>query len=344
MKKMYLFLLLPLLFLSFKNSKEKNTVANYSPKKTISNQDSRYYVTAESGLLCREEPNGKIIHKFTYGTLVKVIHHTDVELTITDDGKEITGNWVEVEIENTHRTGYVFDGFLAPMALFYLDVEKIAKLTPLIFKKSSNTKGLILKGTYNIYDKNLNVIKQINVNATTDVKILSATKFERPKTKDLAEREEWQDYCEWANFLKIIYNNKELIVFGENILEIKNNKKHIFKNKDIHFIEASSFLKKTGTLTEELSGCFCGDTFIIKYNREYSLVYDSDLKDKEYLFFIENEYGSESMYDIEFKNDTIFSKVSQSFQEGTGKYKLKFFKDNGWKYIIYDKTRDYNNH
>lgn len=316
---------------------------NFTLKKEVLKEVETYrytmYVTAESGLLCRDKPHGNVIHKFAYGTEVEIVDRTNQELTITDNGKEISGEWVKVRINNTNSFGYVFDGYLTSNTHFDLDVEKIAALAPANFEKHNNSKGLLLKGTHNIYDADLNVIKTIQVEKITEIKILSATKFERPKTRAKAKRDKWQDYCEWAKYVKVIYNNKELILFGEDILEIKMKEKKVFNNSNIYFIHARDFLKKTGTLTEELSGCYCGDYFLIKSNNEYSFVKSNKPNEEYVLFFMENEYGSAGIANTIIKKDTIYSKVNQSFQEGTGEYKLKIFKQDGWKYIDYDRVR-----
>lgn len=332
-KSIVIIFFLPFLFSSFKIKKE-----NFSSSQEYRNTG---FVTAESGLLCREKPNGKVIHKFSYGTEVKIIKTTNQELTITDNGKEISGNWVEVKIENTRKTGYVFDGFLTSNTHFDLDVEKIAKLTPAQFVKVDNKKGLILSGVHNIYDRRLNVINQININSISEIEILGFTMFERPKLRDKAKRKEWQEYCKWANFVRVKYKNKDFILFGDKVLQIENKDSYQFNDKKINFIIAKSFLKKTGTLTEELSGCSYSNDFLIESDKNYSRVYDYKSKKRNYLSFAENEGGYEELSDIIVKKDTIFSKVKQGFQEGIGEYKVKVFTDNGWKFIAYDTKRDY---
>ncbi len=328
-------LLLSFSLLSFNLPKERVTLTDKA--ETLNTA----YVTAESGLLCRGKPNGKVIHKFAYGTEVEIIDYTDIELIITDNGEEISGNWVEVRIGTTHMTGFVFDGFLSSDTYYDLDIEKIAKLTPAHFVETFNKKGLLLNGTHTVYDKDLNSINQIILNSISEINIISVTKFERPKTKEKAKRKEWQEYCEWANYVKIKYNNQILILFGAKVLEIGSKKAFEFDNKNIHFIIAKSFLKKTGTLTEELSGCSYSNSFLIEANNNYSLVSDYESENNYNLSLAEDEGGYEELTDVVIKKDTIFSKVKQGFQEGTGEYKLKFFESNGWKFIAYDTIRDY---
>ena len=359
MKKIVLFTLLSI-FLSCDNltKKESSEVKKESSTEEVPAADSDItndevlneaptettwgtsYVNAESGLLCRDQPNGKVIHKFPYGVEVEIIQITDEQLTIVDNGKEVTGNWTEVRIDDSGNTGYVFDGFLTSMTL-ELDVEKIAELTPTDFIEVSNQKAILLSGKHNVYDSDLNIINQISLNSISDVHLLGVTKFERPEKKANATRKQWQDYCEWANYVKIKYKNEELILFGKNLFQIESDNTHAFNNDSIHFILASNFLKKTGTLTEELSGCAAGSYFIIKSKKEYSFVKDNTSKEEYSLFFNNNEYGSSSIHNETSKKDTIYAEVTQSFQEGVGAYKLKIFKNDGWEFIEYDKTRDY---
>ncbi|MDB4292716.1 SH3 domain-containing protein [Maribacter sp.] len=83
-----------------------------------------YTVTAKSGLTIRNEPNpgGLKIGKLAYGMTVTVVEKTDFTLTITDDGKQLRGNWVRVTFENSPEFtsqasfGFVFDGFLEKVA------------------------------------------------------------------------------------------------------------------------------------------------------------------------------------------------------------------------------------
>jgi len=302
---------------------------------------SQQFVTAESGLLCRESPNGRVVGKFAYGTAVEVIEFTKERLSIVDDGKEISGFWVKVKGVSENTMGYVFNGFLTYDTHYELDVEKIAQLTPAQFAVKTDNRGLILAGTHNIYDEDLNIAGELKINEISEVEINSFTLFERPKTRSESKRKQWIDYCEWANYVNIAYKGNTYIVFGSNVLEVKSESSYEFKGEPINFLEVSSFIKKTGTLTEELSGCGYGRDLLIWSNDVYSLVPDFESEEPYYLSFAENEGGYDELGKVEVKRDTLYSKVSQGFQEGTGEYKIKFFQNNGWKFIAYDVVRDY---
>lgn len=299
------------------------------------------FVKAESGLLCRSIPNGKVIHKFEYGMEIEILETTNQELTINDEGKEITGNWVKVKITNSNKTGYVFDGFLTPEAYFDLDVEKIAKLTPAQFVNTSNPNGLLLNGNHNIYNNDLQIIGQLSIDSISEIKILSGTKFERPITRNKHRRKQWQEYCEWAKYLKVIYNNKELILFGKNVLSITKSTPILFNNENINFIRARNFLKKSNTLTEELSECYSGSYPIINNNNTYYFIQNFNLKEKSYLSFEDSEYGTD-IDNASLNKDTIsYKRITCDFGTGFEEYDLKIFKNkNKWFYDIsnYNKT------
>jgi hypothetical protein len=83
---------------------------------TISNfgQD-RMYVTAESGLVVREKPSlksNKIFH-LPKNTMTYISKKTGINLVISDEGKEIKGEWLKIYgFDNKDTRGYVFGGFL----------------------------------------------------------------------------------------------------------------------------------------------------------------------------------------------------------------------------------------
>ena len=75
------------------------------------------YVLAESGLNMRNSAgtSGEKIGKLALGTEVEVVAHSGIFFTLTDDGKEIKGEWVEVNARNgalARKRVFVFSGFL----------------------------------------------------------------------------------------------------------------------------------------------------------------------------------------------------------------------------------------
>ncbi len=78
------------------------------------------YVTAQSGLRVRKSPSleGERIGVRPYTKKVLITHKTGIPLSVQDDGKTITGEWVGIESRLVTQgkvelvTGYIFSGFL----------------------------------------------------------------------------------------------------------------------------------------------------------------------------------------------------------------------------------------
>ncbi|GAA0718342.1 hypothetical protein GCM10009430_16320 [Aquimarina litoralis] len=89
------------------------------------NAQNDFFVTAKNGLNVRSEDNlsAKKVAKIPYGVIVQKIADTDREMTIIDNGIEITGKWVKIKYNNYpyiisnesdtyEKEGFVFDGYL----------------------------------------------------------------------------------------------------------------------------------------------------------------------------------------------------------------------------------------
>ncbi|MEM7514758.1 MAG: SH3 domain-containing protein, partial [Bacteroidota bacterium] len=79
------------------------------------------YVLAGSGLNMRNSAgtSGEKIGKLALGTEVEVVTYTGTSLSISDNGKEIKGEWVEVKARNgalANKNGFVFSGFLGEIS------------------------------------------------------------------------------------------------------------------------------------------------------------------------------------------------------------------------------------
>lgn len=101
-----------------------------------------YYVTAPSGLIVRDKPNGKRIGKIPYGSSVKVENKL-APYSVVDNGKNIEGNWVEIAGNNFQvlvdddltfpidtNKYYAFDGFLTSKEEFIHQNERIIAKYP----------------------------------------------------------------------------------------------------------------------------------------------------------------------------------------------------------------------
>lgn len=88
---------------------------------TLSAQKGYAYIGAPSGLNIRSGPglDHDVVEKLAYGRWVQVWDTTDVELTIRDEGKLVTGNWVKISFppyltasSRDDIAGYAFGPFL----------------------------------------------------------------------------------------------------------------------------------------------------------------------------------------------------------------------------------------
>ncbi|MEM1320664.1 MAG: SH3 domain-containing protein [Bacteroidota bacterium] len=104
------------------------SLSSSSPPQKARTQQSRpamVYVTAESGLVYREQPavDAKKLGTLEFGSLLQVLKKTGIQLDIQDEGKTVTGEWIKVRlIDHDWRdpestpTGYVFSGFTVDSA------------------------------------------------------------------------------------------------------------------------------------------------------------------------------------------------------------------------------------
>jgi len=125
---------------------------------TLTYSQNKFIVTAENGLLLRQEPNSKglKIGKLYFGAEVTIIERTKNNQTITDNGKKINGNWVKITFQNfptfisEAEYGYVFDGYLKNKNERIQEIQKEIVKYPLFDKLSLNTEinPFYLKGDF----------------------------------------------------------------------------------------------------------------------------------------------------------------------------------------------------
>lgn len=77
------------------------------------------YVTAENGLIVRANPDKNSVRngKLPYGTRVRLVQETTIELEIKDGDKLILGKWVEIREIDGPLNGFVFSGYLTETEL-----------------------------------------------------------------------------------------------------------------------------------------------------------------------------------------------------------------------------------
>ncbi len=102
---------------------------------SFAQEEPIYYVTADSGLNVREEPNAgaRRIGKLPLGTAVEIVMRTGDRFDVWSDGKKLSGEWVLVKTHERieENLGFVFSGFLEditkphPVKVKFVDVSLI---------------------------------------------------------------------------------------------------------------------------------------------------------------------------------------------------------------------------
>ncbi|KAB1155946.1 SH3 domain-containing protein [Tenacibaculum aiptasiae] len=123
------------------------------------------YVSADNGLIVREEPNknSKRLGKFKYAEKIEVQEKTGIKFSIIDNGEKINGSWLKVQgiADEKPINGYVFSGFLIDRVLkkrleikfdgFIVEIDNIQLMGDLValtkVQKDTAKLSLDLSGT-----------------------------------------------------------------------------------------------------------------------------------------------------------------------------------------------------
>ena len=299
-------------------------------------QESYYkYTSAESGLIYRDKPDGKVLGNFPYGKEVHVIGKTGLKKTIYDQGKEVEGEWVEVALdEYSEKKAFVFDGYLKE--IHELDRQKLIKVAPVVFEKNRK-KGLILPGTYKVFNQKLKHTSDITLDGISEVYVIKKTKYKRPLQSN-------QKYCEWANYVEVILAREHFILFGENIISISSSEEiKLSENKKVALVLGENYTM--GASDEDgLTGCDDYSNVFLKTGNRYEVLYHKPEKVEDKLVakvFVHDEGMGERISEIKVEDNTILLYIAQGFQEGTGSYKMKIFKQDKWYCTETDHKREY---
>lgn len=199
--------------------------------------------------------------------------------------------------------------------------------------------GLILQGNYKTYSEQIKVIGKINVPEIKALQIIQISETKHPQHTNV-------DYCKWANYLKVVYNEDTLILFGEKVLEINEEYSNInLKTKNVKLLIAGNFLTKSSD-EEGLTGCDEYSYLIIENkNGFYSLV-NAPKRDNyypyEYAVLFDNDGIGEEITNLETNEDTIKLKIDVIYQEGSGSYNYKIYPSSTqWKSFETDRITKY---
>lgn len=197
-----------------------------------------------------------------------------------------------------------------------------------------NKKGLILPGKFKIYNEKMIVKGEFSVDKIKEVLIAEISFNKHPQT-------EGEQYCDWSNFLKIIYQNDTLVVFGNNVLEVISEENDLKAGKAmISVLEASNFTMECAD-QEGLTGCDDFSYLIVRSgNNEYAMIYTGTPDDKnspEIAILTHDDGMSESVENTACSGDTVKLFIKVGYQDGEGSYTLNIFKQNKWIYLESDR-------
>ena len=221
------------------------------------NAQNDFFVTAKNGLNVRSEDNlsAKKVAKIPYGVIIEKIADTNKEMTIMDNGIEITGKWVKIKYRNypyivfketdiDTKEGYVFDGYLQPFK-----------------NKDAITISSISEAQYN--DLKKKVSKQIEkpnkINDLDSIKML------------LKNRVEWvtqfenEDYKREDQIKSIIIDNGQKLLMNESYSE-----EYYFSPDSSGYYPEYGILVLEGGHSMDMSFSIkTGETYITAGNPEY---------------------------------------------------------------------------
>jgi hypothetical protein len=183
-----------------------------------------------------------------------------------------------------------------------------------------------------LYDENLKIIGAIYSRGFEKVAILEIS-------KKMYNQEYVSDDCKKANFVKIKYNNKECVVFGNEIFEINEKQHFLFQNPNgdkMSIFPVTNF-EMGAADGDGLTGCDDYSVLIIN-NITKNTFHPIKGSNNRNVTLLHDDGSDEEIYRILVEKDTIVIGVKAFYQEGGSVYKLKTtFKNNFSEASISDK-------
>jgi hypothetical protein len=189
--------------------------------------------------------------------------------------------------------------------------------------------AVIFPGNLVLLDKSFKQVGELKTDSIIEVEITakSTEKHAIYPTND--------SVCNKSNYLKIIYDSKEYIVYGREVYEILENEKVkvAFLNDNYQIFPVSSFQLKVFEEGFGLTGCTnnCYNIPVIKRisDKHFSLIKDQgertpgpDVK-LNYAVLLQTMGMEEHISDASVKSDTIVLSIKTSSQIANGSYNLK---------------------
>jgi hypothetical protein len=191
-----------------------------------------------------------------------------------------------------------------------------------VFEKYEN-EGLILVDKFELLDDSLKPVKKLSTDKIVPVKIIA-----RSKNKHF--RNQNDNDCLKANYLKIIYDGETYIVFGRFVYETDPQKFSVtIKDSKLEILSIKNFEMGAGD-EEGLTGCDDYSIIVIKRleDNNYSLIQNPKERKPytgeqcDYAVLLHDEGGSEKIYNVSSKEDSISILIKAYYQEGGGSYKF----------------------
>lgn len=201
--------------------------------------------------------------------------------------------------------------------------------------------GLFLVDTFELLDNSLKPVKKLSIDKIVPVKIIA-----RSKNKHF--RNQNDNDCLKANYLKISYDDKTYIVFGRFVYETDLQKYSVtIKDSKFEILSVKNF--EMGAADEDgLTGCDDYSIMVIKRleDNNYSLIQNPKERKPytgeycDYAVLLHDEGGNEKIYNVSSKEDSISILIKAYYQEGGGSYRFNVLhNENLSQGITYDYIR-----
>ena len=193
------------------------------------------------------------------------------------------------------------------------------------FKKYA-VDGMLLKGKIRIFDNNLKIKENLEVNEITLVQILE-------KSTKMYNVDGNTDNCEKAYFLKIKFQGKDYTVFGQDVYEINNQQKFSIengKNEKLTLFPITNLKMGVG-YEGDFTGCNDYSLLVLQYGNKqhYSLLKypnNDDTRGKavgKYAILFHDDMSEAKIYKTTISQDTLIIGIKEIYQEGGSIYNMK---------------------
>ena len=186
--------------------------------------------------------------------------------------------------------------------------------------------GMFLKGKIRIFDNNLKIKENLEVDKITLVQILE-------KSSKMYNVDENTDDCEKAYFIKVKYQGKDYTVFGQDVYEINNQQKFSVengKNEKLTLFPITNLKMGVG-YEGDFTGCNDYSLLVLQYGNKqhYSLLKypnNDNTRGKavgKYAILFHDDMSEAKIYKTTISQDTLINGIKEIYQEGGSIYNMK---------------------